>query len=431
MTEGTSSPLRDGAPSGSPGSYASKEEITSLLRGTAPASVTASGQGYVDLANTYDQAMTDLRRFAHDLADAWKGPASIAAQHQLRELFAAAFEISARSSEVGNAVKTHGTSYLAWYQQSMPTPKTVEEARQWMQGANARAAQTWTAIPADISTGLPSISTDRRSEYGPPTTGSGTDGAASPDGSVSVSGSGTAGGCGSKGSGSAIGAGGRHVLGHAGSGGTGEIGTPGHSAGPGTIPGTSGAGGIAGANSVAGTVLSGLDPKISGGGAPGAGSGGGLGAGGSAGGDLPGGRVGGASGGAIGVDPGAAPRPGSIGGALGRNQPRPSGAAPAGRPGMPGLGSPGVPASGGQSEKERSRSAWIGDDEIWGDDMEAVPAVIGDAPPKPAAPQNTQDQDAPDEAELLHRVLARLEALEGRDNSDPPGSREPRIEWTD
>ncbi|NED52016.1 hypothetical protein G3I24_14075, partial [Micromonospora aurantiaca] len=51
MTEHRSSSLRGGIPSGSPASYTSKEEITSLLRGTAPAAVSASGQSYVDLAN--------------------------------------------------------------------------------------------------------------------------------------------------------------------------------------------------------------------------------------------------------------------------------------------------------------------------------------------------------------------------------------------
>ncbi|GAA1797656.1 hypothetical protein [Actinomadura chokoriensis] len=427
MTEHQSSSLRGGIPSGSPASYTSKEEITSLLRGTAPASVSASGQSYVDLANAYDQAMTDLRKFAHDLADAWKGPASNAAQRQLRDLFAAAFEISSRSAEVGNAVKTHGTSYLAWYQQSMPTPKTVDEARQWMQGANARATQTWNAIPADISTGLPSISTGRRSDYGSPSTKVGTGGAG---GTAPAGGSST--GPGSPGDDR-----GGHASGSAGSQETGG-GTHVPGAGPGSVLGGTGTSGAQQFDGRGGTDLASLGTSGGAGGLPGsgpsggAGPGGGLGAGGGpAGSGLPGGIAGGGggvSGGATGAGPGLLPGAGGPGAAPARGVT--GGTAPAGRPGAPGVGFPGGSGRGGDGSREHNRRTWLGEQDIWYDDREVAPGVIGEVASKPTEPEKASDDEPTEQEALLRRVLARLERLESRDTATPAAD-ERRIEWTD
>jgi hypothetical protein len=431
------SSLRNGAPSGSPASYTSKEEITSLLRGTAPTAVAASGQSYVDLANAYDQAMTDLRRFAHDLADAWKGPASSAAQQQLRELFVAAFEISSRSSGVGNAVRIHGTSYLAWYQRSMPTPKSVEEARQWMQGANARAAQTWNAIPADISTGLPSISTDRRFDYGSPSASVGTDGAG---GTLPAEGSRT-------GSGSSDQRHGGHASGSASSQETG-----GGARSPGVAPGSVHDGVGSDSSPTTGeaqqfggrgdTDLAALG--TSGGGAgslPGSGSSGGIGpaaagglgtGGGLPGSGLPGGATGaggGVIGGATGVGPGLLPGAGGPGGAPPRGAT--AGTASTGRPGLPGVGYPGGSGRGGDHSKEHNRRMWLSEQDLWYDDREVAPGVIGEVTPVPTEPQKTSGDEPTDQEDLLRSVLDRLERLEAREATAPPPAEEPRIEWTD
>ncbi|MEU5987631.1 hypothetical protein ABZ806_01500 [Spirillospora sp. NPDC047418] len=425
MTEHQSSSLRGGIPSGSPASYTSKEEITSLLRGTAPAAVTASGQSYVDLANAYDQAMTDLRKFAHDLADAWKGPASNAAQHQLRDLFAAAFEISSRSSEVGNAVKTHGTSYLAWYQQSMPTPKTVDEARQWMQGANARATQTWNAIPADISTGLPETR-PTESDYGSPVRAGG------PTGERSST---VPGAPGHERSGRVSGSAGSQETG---SGAHGSAAGPGWVLGGADIGGSPGIGGAQQFDGPDGTDLASLGTSGGAGGLPGSGPsggggpGGGLGAGGGpAGSGLPGGVAGGGggvSGGATGVGPGLLPGAGGPGAAPARGAT--GGTAPAGRPGAPGVGIPGGSGRGGDGSREHNRRTWLAEQDIWYDDREVAPEVIGEVASKPPEPEKASDDEPTEQEALLRRVLARLERLESRDTATPAAD-ERRIEWTD
>ncbi|GAA2155375.1 WXG100 family type VII secretion target [Actinomadura napierensis] len=449
MTTYKDSPLRTSPPSGSPNSYTSKEQITAYLRNVDPGTVTTSGQGYLDLAKSYDKAMTELRGFAHDLSDAWKGPASSAAQAQLREIFSAAFVISSHSQQIGTAVRTHGDSYLAWYKSNMPTAQTVEEARQWMQGANERASETWSAIPADISTGLPSVTT-KRNEFGAPATGSGGGTGAGGTGSGSASASG--GGSGAV-AGTAEGFTGGHSTspssGHA----SGSQTAPLYSDGPGHVIGQPGNstnqvhGGPLSPGDGSGTELSGLSPSgMAGGGlttegpgSPGIGGGafgGGLGPGGSASPGLPGGSTGGGLPGSGGGLPGTAggfvPGPGAIGGALGRGAAGSGGNPIAGRPGAPGTGIPGTTGHGGRDDKERERGAWLPDDpDIWDGDIEAVPGVIGSAPPKPVDPEKPGQAEKTDEAALLRRVLARLAELETQADSAPPPPAAPRMEWTD
>ncbi|MFB4295518.1 WXG100 family type VII secretion target [Actinomadura sp. NTSP31] len=443
MTDIKDSPLRENAPAGNPNSYATKEVITQYLRGVAPDAVTSSGQGYLDLADAYDKAMTELRTFAHDLASAWKGPASNAAQGQLRDLFTAAFQISSRSQQVGLAVKTHGTSYLAWYKANMPAPKTLEEARQWMQGANERAGETWSAIPADISTSLPAIQSGRR-ELGSPAGGSSSGVPATSDG---VAGAGGSSGAGSVGSGPGA-IGGAHMA--AASGGHGSPGASTHFSDDGTnsasgrpMSGNKEVGSLPAPEAPESTQLSGFSPSgdLGGGFAPegpagGYGVGGGTGPGGSTGIGVPaGGAAGGlpaGSGVPLGTGNAYVPGPGAIGGALGLSTAGGAGGSAAGRPGTPGTGFPGTPGHGGRNDKERERGAWLPDDpDIWDGDVEAVPGVIGNASPNPTEMSKPTEELPTDDAALLRRALARLAEVERREGiaSPPPTPR--RMEWTD
>lgn len=148
------SPLRVPAPDGRPARY-TKDQIVSYLRGTNPEAVSASGQSYLDFADSYRHMRTNLRAVADDLAYAWKGPAAADAQRELRDLFIAAHEMHSRASQVGAAVKTHGDSYLAWYKNDMPTPETDADAQAWMGYANRRLGETWHALPPELTTGLP------------------------------------------------------------------------------------------------------------------------------------------------------------------------------------------------------------------------------------------------------------------------------------
>ncbi|MBO2457294.1 WXG100 family type VII secretion target [Actinomadura violacea] len=448
MTTYKDSPLRASPPSGSPNAYTSKEQITAYLRNVDPGTVTASGQAYLELANSYDKATTELRGFARELSEAWKGPASNAAQAKLRELFSAAFEISSRSQQIGTAVTTHGASYLAWYKSSMPTPKTVEEARQWMQGANERASETWSAIPADISTGLPSVTT-KRNEFGAPATGSW--GGAGPGGAGGGNAGAPGGGTG-PGSGTPEGVTGGHSNpsnshaprshtaplfgdrpGHA----VGQAGNNGdHIDGEPLPPGDGGGTELSGLGPT-GTAGSGLMPGGTGGPGIGGGAiGGGIRPSGSAGPGLPGGGIGaglpGAGSGPLGAGGGLVPGPGAIGGSYGQGAAG-SGRSPlAGRPGAPSAGVPGTSGHGGRNDKERERGAWLSDDpSIWDGDVEAVPGVIGDAPPKPVETEHPTRTEKTDEAALLRKVLARLAELEAHTDNTPPSPAPPRMEWTD
>ncbi|MCP2337349.1 WXG100 family type VII secretion target [Actinomadura rupiterrae] len=176
-------PLKGSAPAGSPGSYTSKEQIVALLKGTDPAAVSRAGQSYVSFAGAYEQMVANLKGFSNELAEAWTGPASNAAQAQLLDMHEAAMEIFRQSDSAGRAVQAHGESYLSWYQSSMPAPKTTQEAQQWMQAANGRISQTWQAMPDSMTTRLPGVTQDGWRSPSGADAGSGGGSPASPGGS--------------------------------------------------------------------------------------------------------------------------------------------------------------------------------------------------------------------------------------------------------
>lgn len=153
--------MRDGAPTGSPGSY-DLATIVKYLKSSEPGAVTSEGQAYLRLAKAYEQLTAKLAQAGHEMNAAWTGTDASAAQEHLRNLWASSHTIAAASKDFGTAVERHGSEYLAWYKNNMPQPKDDAEARSWMQGANERITETWSAIPPAISTPL----YRRRGEHG-------------------------------------------------------------------------------------------------------------------------------------------------------------------------------------------------------------------------------------------------------------------------
>ncbi|GAA0217545.1 hypothetical protein GCM10009527_012050 [Actinomadura nitritigenes] len=156
MTDNMGSvPMRANAPAGSPAGYDLKS-IEHYLQSTDPAAVTDAGQAYLRFAKAYERMTQSLAQVGHDLNEAWQGTDASAAQRRMRDLWTSSHMISVTAGDFGTAIERHGSEYLAWYKNSMPQPKTDAEARSWMQGANERISETWTALPPDISTGLSS-----------------------------------------------------------------------------------------------------------------------------------------------------------------------------------------------------------------------------------------------------------------------------------
>ncbi|WP_433141065.1 hypothetical protein ACQPZ8_42980 [Actinomadura nitritigenes] len=145
--------MRDGAPTGSPGRY-DRASILHHLKSSDPDAVTEAGEAYLRFAAAYEKLTPKLAQIGQDLNDAWNGTDAAAAQEQMRNLWASSHTIGAASRDFGTAVERHGSEYLAWYKNNMPQPKDDAEARSWMQGANERITETWTAIPPSISTAL-------------------------------------------------------------------------------------------------------------------------------------------------------------------------------------------------------------------------------------------------------------------------------------
>ncbi|MWA06048.1 hypothetical protein F8568_038000 [Actinomadura sp. LD22] len=147
--------MRDGAPTGSPGRY-DRASILQYLKSSDPGAVTEAGEAYLRFAAAYEKLTPKLAQIGHDLNDAWNGTDAAAAQEQLRNLWASSRTIGAASRDFGTAIERHGSEYLAWYKNNMPQPKNDAEARSWMQGANERITETWSAFPSSISTSLSS-----------------------------------------------------------------------------------------------------------------------------------------------------------------------------------------------------------------------------------------------------------------------------------
>ncbi|MFC4912064.1 WXG100 family type VII secretion target [Actinomadura gamaensis] len=432
-------PLKGAAPAGSPGSYTSKEQIVALLKGTDPAAVSRAGQSYVSFAGAYEQMVANLKGFSNELAEAWTGPASNAAQAQLLDMHEAAMQIFQQSDSAGRAVQAHGDSYLSWYHSSMPTPKSIQEAQQWMQAANSRIIQTYNAMPDSLTTKLPPASKTNVDDWLPPgdrSSGSGGGPGSGPAGNGGPGGGdtrphSTAGGSGYRPSVSTPDS---HP--HHGGGNEGQN-VPGHGPGHGSPTrhpdgnGQPGQWWPDGGGGPHRTDLSSYDPSGGGPGATGPGFGAGPSGAGGGPGSFPvsGGGPGAGSVPGIGVVPG--PGIGSgLGGGAGRGVLGTGGlgANATGRSGTSGVA--GVPGHGSGEDKnrERNRGAWLAEERsLWDGDVESVPGLIGEEAPRAAETETDAEQSATevDPAVLLQAALARIVELEARNADQSPASDPP------
>lgn len=363
--------MRAGAPSGSASAYSDPKVIDALLKSSTPEAVAESGRSYQRLAATYEKVAGELLSMRGDLDEAWRGKDAAAAQSQLRDVWDSVAKVQETAGDFGVAVERH-SEYLAWYKYNKPRSTDLTEAQSWMTGANQRISQTWSSLPAEISTSLP------------PAPG---DGHANPatDAGLSTGGSGGA------------------TFSPAGT----------HSSlptGHGGIHGTrSGGADLAGLSSGSPPSLSsGLSTGGVGGGLPpsglgGAGRVGGLGGTGGVG-------SGGVIGGSGGLSGGAAQNAAAAEEAQ---------AAEAGLASRPGILGPmlGGGAAGGRQEQERRRDHWMAEDgETWASD-EATPAVIGNQAPEPEEPE----PEPPVEVDLTDDddIADLLDELNEDEPSDP------------
>lgn len=406
MNDSFATPMRVGAPSGSPESYTDPKSIDDLLSWTDPEAVAASGRSYQKLAAAHEKIAGELLRMRDELHEAWRGKDASAAQSQLREVWRAATTVQSTANDFGTAVERHGSEYLAWYKYNKPASKDLPEAWSWMSGVNTRIAQSWSAMPSDISTTLPSASTDSTVTASTELTAAG--GAAAPTATPS----------------------GRH-------GGTPSAGTPSH----GGTHSSSGANLADFSSGPPPSFSSGLSPTGPGGGLqtgpslpPGTGgglSGVGGGLGGVGGGLGSTGRVGGVGGVAVpsdgeGLDSGLTGTRGeatpesTAQNAVAAEEASAAEAGTVGRSGgMLGPMIGGVGGGGNRQESEQTRRAWLAEDkETWSGE-EASPGLIGNDQPEPEPETKADgladllDEDGDEEPEVLAAELrAKLEMLE-------------------
>jgi hypothetical protein len=348
MSDSHSGKMRSGAPYGLPDRYTDPKLIDALLKSSDPEAVAESGLSYQSFAAAYEKIAGKLQELNGELHDAWQGKDASAAQRQLREVWVAAKNVEHTANTFGAAVERHGSEYLDWYKYHKPRSTDLTDARNWMTGANDRIAESWNAMPSDLSTSLPPPPPD--SPYRP--TAAGTD---------------FSGGGGSL------------------TGGTHSTGVGDHRTQGASLPGSTSGADLA-------DFSSGSPPSLTsglsggGGGLPGGGTASGLG--------TPGGVSGLGAGGVIG-NPSGLSRSAAQNAAMTEEA---QAARAASRSGLTGPVVGGGMGGGGgnQQEQERKRESWLPEDEeTWGSD-EVAPQVIGNEQPKPEAEPEASEPEIVD-----------------------------------
>ena len=334
--------------------------IKNRLKSLQPEKANDAGKAYSAVAKELaDKARLLTEKHAGALTEAWGGDAAQKALNQLKQIHWTANELATKSTQSAQTMNWYGTEILQWYKDAgdhmsdgiFSTSGDDHEAQKMMTKLNGRTAQAQNGIPQTITTDLP---TDH-GEIGTPTNpgkpggpGSGPGGPGTGPGSPSLP---------------------KDPFGNPPNSHT-HLPTENYPTDPTHHTTTTQPPGI-GVDTGGDSHLAGWTPP-GGGGFPG-GGGGGLGGDplGGAGGGFPGG-------GGLGSGPGGLGA-GSMGaGGLGTSGFGNAGAA-AEQGGMGAGGRGMMPMGGhGQGEKERERSTWLTeDDDIWGDDGDAAPPLIG------------------------------------------------------
>lgn len=338
--------------------------VKAMLSHLQPNYVEEVGKAYIAAAKALAYASGQLHRYAHRLTEAWSGENAGTALKQLGQLNTTAAELQEKSAQTGTTYSWLGKDILPWYQDQgrtmtdghVPTSGDDERAIELLDRMDNRLMQGYNSVPPDINWDLPpgnGSSGGLGTPGGPDPGGPKTSGLplSDPFGPPPIDPF-------TKPDGAFPGLGDPSGIGPGGPGGP----MPSDPGGVGT--GVPGAGG---------TDLAGLGGGIGadpfGAGGPGGGLGGG------AGGGL------GAGGGGLGGGPPGAGVPGLIGpGGLGAQKSPGQGRSGSAKTGQsPLMGGAGAGAGGsGDGEEERERTTWLTeDDDVWGDDGDTAPPVIG------------------------------------------------------
>jgi hypothetical protein len=349
------------------------DAVKQMLSSLDPGHVATVGQAYTDAADALTTAADRLHQHAQRLVEAWTGENADRALKQLGQLNTTAAELQEKSATTGQVYSWLGTEILPWYKAEgekmghgyISDSGDDKAAVELLDRMDNRILQGYNGVPDSISKDLPPHTKSGVGDLGIPDTGRTPTGRQPPGGTIVPP---TAGAPGSLPGQHGVDPGGT-PAGVPGGPGAGTV----HDSGPGAVPGAGLPG--AGVPAAGGTDLAGagggagVDPFGAGGIGGGAGgAAGGLGGG-------PGG-LGGGPGGVGGVlAPGT---PGSLGAGRGGAGAAPGGSATRGAGGRPGGGAPMGGGGHGKEEEERERTTWLTEDEdIWTDDGDVAPPVIG------------------------------------------------------
>jgi hypothetical protein len=344
--------------------------IKAMLSSLQPGYVAQVGDAYTTAATALGRASDQLHNHARRLTEAWSGENAGTALRQLGQLNTTAAELQEKSAQTGRTFSWLGTEILPWYRDQgrtmtdghISTDNDDQRAIELLDRMDNRIAEGHDAVPDTISKDLPTDPGSHGSIGDPRGPGVGDTGTGNPP--VSDPFSPPPVDPFTKPGDPFTGPGDPSDIGPGGPGGP----TPGDPGGVGAGVPDAGSTDLAGAGGGIGA-----DPFGAGGPGGGLGGGaGGLGAGAGGGGLGAGGGVG------LGAPLGSG-APGPLGpGGAGKSSGGRSGSTKAGQGPLLGGAGAGGAGGAGDGEEERERTTWLTEDEdVWGDDTDTAPPVIG------------------------------------------------------
>jgi uncharacterized protein YukE len=154
------------------------EDVKAVLAATNPGKVTSAGQKYKDASKSFSDAAAALESHISQIKKVWGGDASEGAVQQFKQLQTTATSLSKATAQAGAVLETHGSEYLSWYKEHganlgdgfIRTGSDDAAAREFLDRANVRVAETFNGMPLEVSKDLPTGS-DKVWQLNPPDSG--------------------------------------------------------------------------------------------------------------------------------------------------------------------------------------------------------------------------------------------------------------------